>query len=87
FNSSIPFFCMARMMEDALKVYRRIVELNIHPTIQTFAYLLRGYSSLGMYSEITILWGWIKRFMKGCGFLANRDLNELLLINFLRGGY
>ncbi|XLR61347.1 hypothetical protein HN51_004617 [Arachis hypogaea] len=87
FNSSIHFFCMARMMEDALKVYRRMVEMNIQPTIQTFAYLLRGYSSLGMYREITILWGEIKRFMKGCGFPANRDLYELLLINFLRGGY
>ncbi|XLR32402.1 hypothetical protein HN51_052363, partial [Arachis hypogaea] len=73
FNSSIHFFCMARMMEDALKVYRRMVEMNIQPTIQTFAYLLRGYSSLGMYCEITILWGEIKRFTKGCGFSANRD--------------
>ncbi|MED6192954.1 hypothetical protein PIB30_014739 [Stylosanthes scabra] len=87
FNSSIHFFCKARMMEDALRVYRRMVELNIQPTIQTFGYLLHGYSSLGMYREITILWGEIKRFMKGCDFPANRDLYESLLINFLRGGY
>ncbi|XLR32406.1 hypothetical protein S83_060306 [Arachis hypogaea] len=87
FNSSIHFFCMARMMEDALKVYRRMVEMNIQPTINTFAYLLCGYSSLGMYCKITILWGEIKRFMKGCGFPANRDLYELLRINFFRDGY
>ncbi|XLT03017.1 hypothetical protein HN51_052368 [Arachis hypogaea] len=75
------------MMEDALKVYRRMVEKNIQPTIHTFAYLLHGYSSLGMYRQITIFWGEIKGFMKGCGFPANRDLYELLLINFLHGGY
>ncbi|KAJ1415067.1 Tetratricopeptide-like helical domain superfamily [Sesbania bispinosa] len=87
FNSSIFFFCKARMIEDALKAYRRMVEMKIEPTIQTFAHLLCGYSSLGMYREITILWGDIKRFMKSGNLVGNRDLYELLLLNFLRGGY
>ena len=87
FNSSIFFFCKARMIEDALKAYRRMGQMNVQLTVQTFAYMLCGYSSLGMYREITILWGEIKRFMKGGGLLANRDLYELLLLNFLRGGY
>ncbi|KAL2903026.1 hypothetical protein RDABS01_028108 [Bienertia sinuspersici] len=86
-NSSIRFFCKARMIEDAQKIYRTMQLLNIQPTVQTFAYLIQGYLSLEMHREITILWGDIKRFMdNGCS-LANRDLYELLLISFLRGGY
>ncbi|KAF7828496.1 pentatricopeptide repeat-containing protein [Senna tora] len=87
FNSSIYFFSKARMIEDVLKVYRRMEEKNIQPTIQTFAYMLHGYSSLGMYREITILWGDIKRFMRNGNLKVNRDLYELLLLNFLQGGY
>ncbi|KNA23089.1 hypothetical protein SOVF_028120 [Spinacia oleracea] len=86
-NSSMYFFCKAKMMEDAQTIYRKMQELNIPPTVQTFAYLVEGYLSLEMYRENTILWGDIKRFMyHGCS-LANRDLYELLLLNFLRGGY
>lgn len=87
FNSSIFFFCKARMMEDALKAYRRMYEMNIQPTIQTFTCLLCGYSSLGMYREVSYLWADIKRFMRSGSLVANRDLYELLLLNFLRGGY
>lgn len=87
FNSSIFFFCKARMIEDALKAYRRMVDLKIQPTSQTFAFLMCGYSSLGMYREITFLWGDIKRFMRSGKFVGNRDLYELFLLNFLRGGY
>ncbi|XP_057421300.1 pentatricopeptide repeat-containing protein At4g17616 [Lotus japonicus] len=87
FNSSIFFFCKAGMIEDALKAYRRMGKMKIQPTIQTFAYMLCGYSSLGMYREITIVWGDIKRLMKGADLVGNRDLYELLLLNFLRGGY
>lgn len=86
-NSSMYFFCKAKMMEDAQTIYRKMQELNIQPTVQTLAYLIQGYLSLEMYRETTILWGDIKRFMvHGCS-LSNRDLYELLLINFLRGGY
>ncbi|KMT11854.1 hypothetical protein BVRB_5g105500 [Beta vulgaris subsp. vulgaris] len=86
-NSCIYFFCKANMMEDARKIYNKMQELNIQPTVQTFAYLIQGYLSLEMYRETTILWGNIKRHMDhGCS-LANRDLYELLLMNFLRGGY
>ncbi|XP_021768066.1 pentatricopeptide repeat-containing protein At4g17616-like [Chenopodium quinoa] len=86
-NSSMYFFCKAKMMEDAQTTYRKMQELKIQPTVQTFAHLVQGYLSLEMYREITILWGDIKRFMDhGCS-LANRDLYELLLLNFLRGGY
>ncbi|KAE9597425.1 putative pentatricopeptide [Lupinus albus] len=87
FNSSIFFFCKAGMIEDALKAYRRMYEMKIQPTYQTFAFLLRGYSSLAMYREITYLWGDIKRFMRNSSLVAHRDLYELLLMNFLRGGY
>ncbi|XP_061358945.1 pentatricopeptide repeat-containing protein At4g17616 [Gastrolobium bilobum] len=87
FNTSIFFFCKARMMEDALKAYRRMREMKIQPTSQTFAYLMCGYSSLGMYREITFLWGDIKRFIKSGNLVGDRDLYELLLLNFLRGGY
>lgn len=87
FNSSIYFFSKARMIEDVSKAYRRMQEQNIEPTVQTFGYVLLGYSSLGMYREITILWGEIKRFMRNGSLKVNRDLYELLLLNFLQGGY
>ncbi|KAL2322974.1 hypothetical protein Fmac_027353 [Flemingia macrophylla] len=87
FNSSIFFFCKARMIEDALKAYRRMVAMKVQPTIQTFSFLMCGYSSLGRYREIIILWGDIKRFMRSGNLVADRDLYELLLLNFLRGGY
>lgn len=87
FNSSIYFFSKARMIEDMLKAYRRMEEKNIQPTVETFAYMLHGYSSLGMYREITVLWGDIKRFIRSGSLKANRDLYELLLLNFLQGGY
>ena len=64
-----------------------MVDMKIQPTSQTFAFLMCGYSSLGMYREITILWGDIKRFMRSGNLVGNRDLYELLLLNFLRGGY
>ncbi|CAI8609499.1 unnamed protein product [Vicia faba] len=87
FNSSIFFFCKARMIDDAMRAYRRMCEMKIQPTSQTFAYLVRGYSSLGMYREITFLWGDIKRFMKNSYLVVDRDLYELLLLNFIQGGY
>ncbi|XP_045788374.1 pentatricopeptide repeat-containing protein At4g17616 [Trifolium pratense] len=87
FNSSIFFFCKARMMDDALRAYRRMCEMKIQPTNQTFAHLVRGYYSLGMYREITYLWGDIKRFMKNSYLVVDRDLYELLLLNFIQGGY
>lgn len=40
-----------------------------------------------MYREIIILWGDIKRYVNdGCLFV-NRDLYEILIMNFFRGGY
>lgn len=86
-NSSIYFFCRAKMLDDTRMAYRKLQALNIQPTVQTFAYMIEGFSSLKMYREITILWGDIKRYMNcGCS-LASRDLYELLIMNFLRGGY
>ncbi|BFG20781.1 hypothetical protein CerSpe_070560 [Prunus speciosa] len=87
FNSSINFFCKAKMMDDALKTYRRMQEMKIQPTGQTLTYLSYGYSSLGMFRTITILWGDIKRNMESGNFVVSRDLYEYLLLNFLRGGY
>lgn len=86
-NSSIYYFCKAKMIEDAVRTYRRMQEIKIQPTLETFTNLVSGYSSLGMYRDITILWGDIKRSME-CGNLSvNRDLYEYLLLDFLRGGY
>lgn len=86
-NSSIYFFVKAKMIEDALKTYRRMREMRVRPTVGTFATLVSGYSSLGMYRDITILWGDIKRNMEDGNSMVYRDLYELLLLNFIRGGY
>ncbi|KAM7507211.1 hypothetical protein LguiA_017664 [Lonicera macranthoides] len=86
-NSSIYFFMMAKMVGDAVKTYRRMVEKNILPNVSTFFALIYGYSSLEMYREITILWGDIKRNNENGNLIVNRDLYELLVLNFLRGGY
>ncbi|GAV85267.1 PPR domain-containing protein/PPR_2 domain-containing protein/PPR_3 domain-containing protein [Cephalotus follicularis] len=86
-NSSIYFFCKAKMIEDASKTFRRMQEMKIQPTVQTYAYLLHGYSSLEMYRDITILWGDMKRNMQSGNLEVSRDLYEFLLLNFVRGGY
>uniref|UniRef100_A0A2P2IPU2 Pentatricopeptide repeat-containing protein n=1 Tax=Rhizophora mucronata TaxID=61149 RepID=A0A2P2IPU2_RHIMU len=86
-NSSVYFFCKAKMIKDALKSYHRIQGLPVLPTSQTFAYLIFGYTSLERYRDITILWGDIKRYMKGRNLVVSRDLYELFLLNFIRGGY
>lgn len=86
-NSSIYYFCKAKMMEDALKTYKRMQHKKIQPTVQTFSYLIDGFSSLGMYRDITILWGDIKRNMGSKNLEVSRDLYEVLHLNFLRGGY
>ncbi|XP_020586245.1 pentatricopeptide repeat-containing protein At4g17616 [Phalaenopsis equestris] len=87
FNSTILFFCKANMMEDAIKTLKRMQQKNIHPTIQTFSYLLNGYSSLKMYRQITILWGEIKRRFEDGVLSVHQDFLDCLLMNFLRGGY
>ncbi|MQL71903.1 hypothetical protein Taro_004210 [Colocasia esculenta] len=87
FNSSIFFFCKAKMMEDAVRTFRRMHERRVQPTVQTFSHLTNGYSSLEAYREIAILWGEIKRRLDGGALLADRDLFECLLWNFIRGGY
>jgi pentatricopeptide repeat protein len=87
FNSSIYFFCKAKMVVDALKTYRRMQEMKIQPTGQTFSNLVYGYSSLGMYRDITILWGDMKRNMQSGDLVVSRDLYEFLLLSFLQGGY
>lgn len=86
-NFSIYFFMKAHMVEDAVKAYRKMQAMKIHPSVSTYMNLLNGYSSLGMYREITILWGDIKRNMEISKNLNTRDLYEFLLLNFLRGGY
>ncbi|GKV36441.1 hypothetical protein SLEP1_g44575 [Rubroshorea leprosula] len=85
-NSSIYFFCRAKMIEDALKIYRRMQEMKIRPTVHIFSHLIDCYSSLHMHRDITILWGDIKRNMDSWDLVC-RDLYEFLLMSFLRGGY
>ncbi|GFZ00846.1 pentatricopeptide repeat (PPR) superfamily protein [Actinidia rufa] len=87
FNSSIYFFWKAKMVGDALNTYRKMQQMKIEPTVQTFLNMVSGYSSLEMYRDITILWGDIKRNMEKGNLVVNRDLYETLILNFLRGGY
>lgn len=87
FNSSIYFFCKAKMIEDALQAYKRMQQTGIQPTAQTFANLAFGFYSLQMHRDITILWGDIKRSMQSRSLVLNRDLYEFLLLCFLEGGY
>nr|CAD1818922.1 unnamed protein product [Ananas comosus var. bracteatus] len=86
-NNSILFFCQAKMVEDAMRTFRSMRKRNTRPTMQTFKYLLDGYSSLESYRAITILWGEIKREMEDKDLAADRDLLDCLLLNFLKGGY
>ncbi|KAK4796170.1 hypothetical protein SAY86_028496 [Trapa natans] len=85
-NSSLYFFCKAKMMEDALRTYRRMLEMKTLSE-QTFATMLNGYSSLKMYRDVTILWGDIKRNIRNGNLTISQDLYESLLVNFIRGGY
>ncbi|KAL0327524.1 UNVERIFIED_CONTAM: Pentatricopeptide repeat-containing protein [Sesamum angustifolium] len=87
YNSSIYFFTKAKMIEDATQTYRKMQKMKIQPNAATFFHLICGYCSSGMYREITILWGDIKRSMENQNTIYNRDLYELLLLNFVRGGY
>ncbi|TXG51251.1 hypothetical protein EZV62_023775 [Acer yangbiense] len=86
-NSSIYYFCKSKMIGDALTIYRRMFEMKVQPTVQTFGYLAYGYSSLEMYRDITILWGDIKRNTESGILLLSKDLYEFILLNFRRGGY
>ncbi|PIN10651.1 hypothetical protein CDL12_16738 [Handroanthus impetiginosus] len=86
-NSSIYFFTKAKMIEDAIQTYRKMQKMRLQPNALTFFHLICGYSSLGMYREITILWGDIKRSMENQDTVYDRDLYELLLLCFIHGGY
>lgn len=86
-NSSIFFFTKAKMIDDARQTYRKMQKMKLQPNASTFFYLVSGYSSEGMYREITILWGDIKRSMENQSSVYKRELYELLLLNFIRGGY
>ncbi|CAN6438964.1 unnamed protein product [Victoria cruziana] len=86
-NAAICFFCTAKMIEDAQKSFRKMKSMSLKPTVQTFGYLVNAYSSLGMYREVTVLWGEIKECMVSGDLKGNRDLLETLVLNFLRGGY
>ncbi|KAL7112191.1 hypothetical protein ACP275_05G136600 [Erythranthe tilingii] len=88
YNSSLYFFTKAKMIEDATQTYRKMHKMKIQANASTFFHMICGYSSLGMYREITSLWGDIKRSMvNNRNTVYNRDLYELFLLNFIRGGY
>lgn len=86
-NSSLYYFCKAKMQGDALITYRKIQKMKIPPTLQSFWILIDMYSSLGMYREITVVWGDIKRNIASRNLEVTQDLLEKLVVNFLRGGY
>ncbi|KAM0030462.1 putative tetratricopeptide-like helical domain superfamily [Helianthus debilis subsp. tardiflorus] len=87
FNSSIYFFMKAEMIDDALKTYKTMQRMNISPNVATYMYMVMGYSCLEMYREITILWGDIKRRFDDRKLMMNVELYEVLVLNFLKGGY
>ncbi|KAK9059070.1 hypothetical protein SSX86_021689 [Deinandra increscens subsp. villosa] len=87
FNSSIYFFMKAEMTEDALKTYKSMQRMNIYPNVATYMYMIMGYSSLEMYRDITFLWGDIKRSFDAGNLKMNVELYEVLILNFLKGGY
>ncbi|ONK73433.1 uncharacterized protein A4U43_C04F31440 [Asparagus officinalis] len=87
FNNSILFFCKAKMMDDALKTFNRMQQKGIQPTVETFSHLVKGYSSLKMYRQITILWGETRRRIEDQVLMADRDLLDCFLCNFIQGGY
>ncbi|GMQ04602.1 hypothetical protein CsSME_00049962 [Camellia sinensis var. sinensis] len=87
YNSSIYIFWKAKMIGDALNTYRKMQMMKIQPIVQTFFNMVSGYSSLEMYREITILWTDIKRNIVNGNLVVNRDLFELLILNFIQGGY
>ncbi|CDY09614.1 BnaC07g34470D [Brassica napus] len=87
-NSSLYYFCKAKMQEDAVTTYRKIQKMKtISPTVQSYWILVDMYSSLGMYREITVAWGDIKRNVASRDLEVTQDLLEKLVVNFLRGGY
>ncbi|CAF2130170.1 unnamed protein product [Brassica napus] len=87
-NSSLYYFCKAKMQGDAVTTYRKIQKMKtISPTVQSFWILVDMYSSLGMYREITVTWGDIKRNVASRDLEVTQDLLEKLVVNFLRGGY
>ncbi|KAL4567529.1 hypothetical protein LXL04_023116 [Taraxacum kok-saghyz] len=87
FNSSIYFFMKAKMIEDALRTYKSMQEKKVDPTMTTYMYMVKGYSCLEMYREITILWGDIKRRCDDGNVVIDGDLYEVLILSFLKGGY
>ncbi|CAN1306300.1 Pentatricopeptide repeat-containing protein At4g17616 [Linum perenne] len=60
--------------------------LTTYMTLLT-AYYRKQMLKQGMYRDITILWGDMKRNMDKGNLTLCRDLYECLLLNFLRGGY
>ncbi|GER32535.1 pentatricopeptide repeat-containing protein [Striga asiatica] len=87
FNSSIYFFTKARMIEDAVQTYLKLQKMKIEPDDSTFFHLVCGFISLGLFRQITFLWGDIKRSMVSLNKVYRRDLYELLLLSFIQGGY
>lgn len=86
-NSSIYFFWKVKMTEDALRTYRKMEQMKIHPTLQTYFNMISGCSSLELYREITTLWGDMKRKMENGSLWVDRDVYEFLVLSFIRGGY
>uniref|UniRef100_A0A1J3F502 Pentatricopeptide repeat-containing protein n=1 Tax=Noccaea caerulescens TaxID=107243 RepID=A0A1J3F502_NOCCA len=87
-NSSLHYFCKAKMQGDAVTTYRKIQKVKIFPpTLQSFWIIIDMYSSLSKYREITVVWGDIKRNMASRDLEVTQDLLEKLVVNFLRGGY
>ncbi|CAN8324995.1 unnamed protein product [Cochlearia groenlandica] len=86
-NSSLYYFCKAKMQVDAVTTFRKIQKTKNTPTRQSFWIMTDMYSSLGMYREITVVWGDIKRNIASRNLEVTQDLLEKLVVCFLRGGY
>ncbi|XP_078164984.1 pentatricopeptide repeat (PPR) superfamily protein [Carex rostrata] len=87
-NSMIHFFCKKQLMHDAQKALNKMRFAGHTPNAQTFHSLVTAYLVMGgKYTEVTELWGEMK-VLAGSNLLrSDRELLDLFLHCFVRGGY
>ncbi|XP_062223506.1 pentatricopeptide repeat-containing protein At1g69290-like [Phragmites australis] len=82
-NSIIHAFFKVGRLEDAKRIYRRMVFLRFEPNNQTYLSLINGYVSAEKYFSVLILWTEVRR--KGADF--NRELIDAFLYALVKGGF
>ncbi|CAN7040213.1 unnamed protein product [Brassica rapa subsp. trilocularis] len=82
-NSIIHAFCKSRRLEDAKRMFRRMVFLQYEPNQQTYLSLINGYVSCERYFEVVVLW---KEFKEGKAKL-DHALADAFLNALVKGGF